>query len=84
MAKLNFKENAEAIYDKSISATPLPFRGVVRSGLTKLLADKYGETGAINEKGIVEMIKKNTPSLFLEKGMKAIAPLVKDQKLVEL
>lgn len=84
MAKLNFKENSEAIFKKSVSATPLPFRGVVKSGLTKLLLDEYGEKGEITEKGIVEMIKKNTPSLFLAKGMKAIAPLVKDQALVKL
>ena len=49
MAKLNFKENSEAIFNKSVSATPLPFRGVVKSGLTKLLVDEYGEKGAITE-----------------------------------
>ena len=83
MGDLNFTENSKAIFDKSVSATPLPFRSTVKNGLTKLLVDNYGEK-EITEARIVAMIKENTPKLFLAKGMKAIAPLVKDQSLVEL
>jgi hypothetical protein len=84
MAELNFKENAKAIFDKSVSATPLPFRGTVKNGLTKLLVENFGEDGEITEERVVQMIKENTPKLFLAKGMKAIAPLVSDQSLVKL
>ena len=84
MAKLNFTENAEAIYEKSISATPLPFRKNTRNGLTQLLLDKFGEDGEITEAGIVEVIKENTPKPFLGRGMKAIQPLLSDPSLAEL
>ena len=84
MAKLNFTENAEAIFDKSVSATPLPFRKTTKNGLTELLLEKYGEEGEISEAGIVEVIKEHTPKPFLGRGMKAIAPLVSDPSLVEL
>ena len=84
MAKFNFQENAEAIFDKSVAATPLPFRGIMKSGLIKLLMENYGEDKEITEAGLIEIIKKNTPRPFLGKGMKAIAPLVSDPSLVEL
>ncbi len=84
MPKLNFIENAEAIFHKSVSATPLPFRKTVKSGLTELLLEKFGEKGEISEAGVVQVIKEHTPKLFLGRGMKAIAPLVSDQSLVEL
>ncbi len=84
MTKLNFTENAEAIYDKSISATPLLFRHYTRKGLTALLLEKYGEDGEITEAGIVEVIKEHTPKPFLGLGMKAIAPLLSDPSLAEL
>jgi len=84
MTDLKFTENAQAIFDKSVAETPLPFRGTMRDGLTKLLLDNYGEDGDITEKRLVEMIKKNTPRPFLSKGMKAIAPLLSDPSLAEL
>ncbi len=84
MPKLNFIENAEAIFDKSVSATPLPFRKTVKSGLIELLLEKFGEKGEISEAGVVQVIKEHTPKLFLGRGMKAIAPLVSDPSLVEL
>ena len=84
MPKLNFIENAEAIFDKSVSATPLPFRKTTKNGLTELLLEKYGEKGEITEEGIIQVIKEHTPKPFLARGMKAIAPLVSDPSLVEL
>ena len=84
MPKLNFTENAEAIFDKSVSATPLPFRKTTKNGLTELLLEKYGEDGEITEAGNIEVIKEHTPKPFLARGMKAIAPLVSDPSLVEL
>ena len=84
MTMLNFTENAKAIYDKSISATPLPFRKITRDGLTQLLLDRYGEDGEIDEAGIVEIIKENTPKPFLGRGMKAIKPLLSDPALAEI
>lgn len=84
MPTLNFTENAEAIYEKSIEATPKLFRKNTREGLTQLLLDKYGEDGEITEAGIVEVIKENTPTPFLGRGMKAIAPLLSDPSLAEI
>jgi hypothetical protein len=84
MTTLNFVENAEAIYKKSISATPLPFRKITKDGLTQLLLDRFGEDGEIDEAGIVEVIKENTPKPFLGRGMKAIAPLLSDPSLAEI
>jgi hypothetical protein len=81
----NFKwaENAEAIYDKAISATPFPFRSNTRDGLNKLLMEEFGESKKISEKDIVRVIKKNTPAPFLGRGMKAIAPLLSDPTLAD-
>ena len=84
MPKLNFIENSKAIFDKSVSATPLPFRKTVKNGLIELLLEKFGEKGEISEAGLVHVIKEHTPKLFLGRGMKAIAPLVSDPSLVEL
>lgn len=49
MPDFKFTENAKAIYEKSISATPFPFRKIVKSGLIKLLMEGYGETKEISE-----------------------------------
>lgn len=83
MATLNFVENAEAIYNKSISATPILFRSNTREGLTQLLLDQFGEEGEIDEAAIVAVIKEHTPRPFLGLGMKAIKPLLSDPSLAE-
>jgi len=83
MTKLNFTENAEAIFEKSVSATPLPFRKTTKNGLTELLLEKFGETGEITEAGIVAVIKEHTPKPFLARGMKAIKPLLTDPALID-
>ncbi|MGI9343858.1 MAG: hypothetical protein ACR2QV_13550 [Gammaproteobacteria bacterium] len=83
MAKFNFVENAEAIYEKSISATPFPFRKSTQNGLDELLMDRFGEEGEITEAGLVGVIKEHTPTAFLGMGMKAIAPLLSDPSLAE-
>jgi hypothetical protein len=83
MTTLNFTGNAEAIYKKSIAATPLPFRGTTKNGLTQLLLDRFGEDGEIDEAAIVAIIKEHTPRPFLGRGMKAIAPLLSDPSLAE-
>jgi hypothetical protein len=82
----NFKwsGNAEAIYEKSISATPFLFRHHTRDGLDALLMERFGERKKISEAAIVEIIKENTPAAFLGRGMKAIAPLLSDPSLAEL
>lgn len=84
MPKFKFVENAEAIYDKAISATPFPFRSNTRDGLNKLLLEEFGETKKINEADMVRVIKQNTPGPFLGRGMKAIAPLLSDPSLAEI
>jgi len=81
MAQFNFQENAEAIFDKSISSTPFPFRNTMKNGLIELLMEHYGEDGAITEADLVAVIKENTPTAFLGLGIKAIKPLITDTKL---
>ena len=83
MPNFNFVENAEAIYEKSISATPFPFRNITKNGLNELLLDKFGEDEEITEAKIVQVIKENTPSAFLGLGMKAIEPLLSDPSLAD-
>jgi len=82
----NFKwaGNAEAIYDKSISATPFLFRHNTRDGLNKILMERYGEKKKITEAMLVDVIKENTPNAFLGRGMSAIAPLLTDPSLADL
>lgn len=81
MPDFKFTENAKAIYEKSISATPFPFRKIMKNGLIKLLMDEFGETQEITEAQLVDVIKKNTPKPFLGLGLDAIKPLVTDKKL---
>ena len=81
--KFNFTPNAEAIYNKSISATPLPFRRNTRDGLNALLLERFGETAEIGEADMVEVIRAHTPRPFLAKGMKAIKPLLSDPSLAD-
>lgn len=83
MPDFNWAENAEAIYKKSISATPFPFRNITKNGLNELLMEKFGEEEEITEAKIVDVIKENTPSAFLGLGMKAIAPLLSDPSLAD-
>jgi hypothetical protein len=84
MPAFKFVGNAEAIYEKSISATPRLFRGYTRDGLDKILMERFGEKKRITEADLVAVIKENTPSAFLARGMEAIAPLLKDKSLAEL
>lgn len=84
MANFNWVENAEAIYEKSISATPLPFRSTTKNGLTALLLERFGEEEEITEAKLVQIIKDNTPAPFVGMGMKAIAPLLSDPTLADL
>ena len=84
MPNFTWEENAQAIYDKSISATPRLFRGNTRNGLDKILMERFGEDTPISEADLVQVIKDNTPSPFLGRGMAAIAPLLTDPSLADL
>jgi hypothetical protein len=84
MPSFTWADNAEAIYDKSISATPFPFRSYTRDGLNKILLERFGEDTPIDEEMLVQVIKDNTPDAFLGRGMKAIAPLLTDPSLAEM
>jgi hypothetical protein len=76
-------ENAQAVYEKSISATPFPFRKSTQKGLDQLLMDNFGEGKEITEAMLVAVIKEHTPAAFLGLGMKAIAPLLTDPSLAD-
>jgi hypothetical protein len=84
MPNFQWTENAQAIYHKSIDATPRLFRSNTRDGLNKILMERFGEDTPIDEAAIVGVIKDNTPSAFVGRGMKAIAPLLTDPSLADL
>ena len=84
MTQFNFKENAKAIFEKSISSTPVLFRKQVKNGLVALLLEHYGEDAEITEAQLVEVIKENTPAAFVGLGIKAIKPLITDPDLADL
>jgi len=84
MSQFKFQENAEAIFEKSVSATPFPFRKTMKQGLIDLLIEHYGEGAKITEAQLVEVIKENTPAAFLGLGIKAIKPLITDPALADL
>lgn len=84
MPDFKWVENAEAIYEKSISATPFLFRNNTRNGLNELLLERYGEEEEITEAKLVAIIKEHTPAAFLGLGMRAIAPLLTDPSLAEI
>ena len=84
MPNFSWAENAQAIYHKSIDATPRLFRSNTRDGLNKILLERFGEETPITEAMMVDVIKTNTPSAFLGRGMKAIAPLLTDPSLADL
>ncbi len=83
MPDFKWAENAKAVYDKSISATPFPFRRNTRDGLNSILMDKYGEDTPITEAMMVQVIRDNTPSAFLGRGLKAIRPVLTDPSLAD-
>lgn len=84
MPNFKWEGNAQAIYDKSISATPFLFRSFTRDGLNKLLMEQFGENKKITEAQLVQVIKEHTPKPFLHRGMHAIAPLLTDPTLADL
>jgi len=81
MGGFNWSGNARAIYERSISATPVLFRRYTQEGLDRILASRYGTKKRISEAMLVEVIRENTPKPFLGAGMKAIAPLLTDPSL---
>ncbi len=45
--------------------------------------ERFGEDSPIDEAAIVQVIKDNTPTAFLGRGMKAITPLLTDPSLAD-
>jgi len=84
MTEFNFVENAQAIFDKSVSATPLPFRSTVKNGMIKILKNTYGDNEEITEAKMIDVIVKNTPKAFLGLGLNAVRPLITDPKLADV
>ncbi len=84
MTQFNFQENAKAIFEKSISSTPVLFRKRVKNGLVALLLKQYGEGAEVTEAQLVEVIKENTPAAFVKLGISAIKPLITDPSLADL
>jgi hypothetical protein len=84
MTEFNFVENAQAIFDKAVSATPLPFRGTVKKGMIKILENTYGDNEEITEAKMIDVITENTPKAFLGLGLSAVRPLITDPKLADV
>jgi len=83
MPSFTWGGNAEAVYLKSISATPFLFRSFTRDGLNKILLEQFGEDSEISEEMLVAIIEEHTPAPFLGRGMRAIAPLLTDPSLAD-
>jgi hypothetical protein len=83
MAEFNWTENSKAVFDESVKAAPMPFRGVTKKSLTKALTNVVGDGGDVHEADIVRVIKEATPAPFVAQGLKAIEPLLTDASILD-
>jgi len=68
MAELNWQDNSKEMVEKLIEGSPKP----LMEGLEK----KAGESGAVTEDLVIEVVKEITPKPFVAMAMKSIEPLI--------
>jgi hypothetical protein len=83
MTEFHWTENAEAVFEASLKAAPMGFRGVGRTGLEKGLAKVVGEGGEVHEADVVRAIRESTPAPFIGMGLKAAKPLMTDPSILD-
>jgi len=75
MAELNWQGNSKAMTDKLIESSPKPFRAMTEKKLLEGLANKAGDSGAVTEDMVIEVVKEITPKPFVAMALKNIEPM---------
>ncbi len=75
MADFTWEGNAEAMFEKSISSTPKPFRKMSEKSMLKAL-EKNAPDGVVTEDIIIQCVKEVTPKPFQGIAMKTLKPLM--------
>ena len=83
MTDFTWTENSRTVFDESLKAAPMPFRGVTKKGLLKGLTKIVGEGGDVREEDVVRAIKDSTPAPFVAQGLKAIEPFLTDSSILD-
>ena len=79
MAELNWQDNSKAMCDKLIESSPKPFRAMTEKKLMEGLEKKAGDSGAVTEDMVFEVVQEITPKPFVAMALKNIEPM-KTQK----
>ncbi len=76
MAEFNWQGNTKAMFDKLIESSPKPFRAMTEKKMMEGIEKKAGESGAVTEDIVVEVVKEITPKPFVAMALKNIEPLM--------
>jgi len=83
MAEFTWTENSKTVFEESLKAAPMPFRGVTKKSLTKALTAAVGDGGDVREQDVVRVIREATPAPFVAQGLKAIQPFLTDPSILD-
>ncbi len=74
MAELTWEGNSEAMFEKSVSSTPAPFRKMSKKSLMEAI-EKNATGGVVTEDILIECVKEVTPKPFRGIALKTLNPL---------
>lgn len=83
MPEFNWTENSKTVFEESLKAAPMPFRGVTKKSFVKGLTKMVGEGGDVREEHVVKVIKETSPAPFVAQGLKAIEPHLTDPSILD-
>ncbi len=83
MTEINWTENSQLVFDESLKAAPMPFRGISKKNLLKGLTKVVGEGGDVREADVVKVIKESSPAPFVAQGLDAIKPFLTDPSVLD-
>jgi len=75
MAELNWQDNSKAMFDKLIEGSPKPFRAMTEKKMLEGLEKKAGDSGAVSEAMVIEVVQEITPKPFVAMALKSVEPL---------
>ena len=75
MAELKWEGNSKQMFDKLIESSPKPFRAMTEKKMQEGLEKKAGESGAVTEDMLEEVVKEITPKPFVAMALKNLEPL---------
>ena len=75
MAELNWQDNSKAMFDKLIEGSPKPFRAMTEKKMLEGLEKKSGDSGAVSEAMVIEVVQEITPKPFVAMALKSVEPL---------